>query len=46
VDSGAAGPDRPVLRKAIEEIVDSGFVGVSLRVHDARGEWVGSAGYG
>ncbi|MBM7495000.1 D-alanyl-D-alanine carboxypeptidase [Micromonospora luteifusca] len=39
-----AGPDRPELQKAIEEIVDSGFVGVSLRVHDERGEWVGSAG--
>jgi len=39
-----AGQDRPELRKAIEEIVDSGFVGVSLRVHDERGEWVGSAG--
>ncbi|MER6943788.1 serine hydrolase domain-containing protein [Nonomuraea sp. NPDC000554] len=43
-DSGAAGQDRPELQKAIEEIVDSGFVGVSLRVHDERGEWVGSAG--
>lgn len=40
----AAGKDRPELQKAIEEIVDSGFVGVSLRVHDERGEWVGSAG--
>jgi D-alanyl-D-alanine carboxypeptidase len=39
-----AGPDRPELRKVIEEIVDSGFVGVSLRVHDERGEWVSSAG--
>jgi D-alanyl-D-alanine carboxypeptidase len=47
-DSGtvpaAVGQDRPELQKAIEEIVDSGFVGVSLRVHDERGEWVGSAG--
>ncbi|BCY08874.1 serine hydrolase [Actinoplanes sp. L3-i22] len=42
--TAAAGPDRPELQKAIEEIVDSGFVGVSLRVHDERGEWVGSAG--
>ncbi|MCA2224448.1 serine hydrolase domain-containing protein [Nonomuraea aurantiaca] len=40
----ATGQDRPELRKAIEEIVDSGFVGVSLRVHDERGEWAGSAG--
>ncbi|WP_245651956.1 serine hydrolase domain-containing protein [Streptosporangium amethystogenes] len=44
VSAAAAGPDRPELQKAIEEIVDSGFVGVSLRVHDERGEWVGSAG--
>ncbi|WP_331744289.1 serine hydrolase domain-containing protein [Kitasatospora sp. NBC_01300] len=40
----AAGQDRPELQKAIEEIVDSGFTGVSLRVHDERGAWVGSAG--
>ncbi|MER5423364.1 serine hydrolase domain-containing protein [Streptosporangium roseum] len=36
--------DRPELQKAIEEIVDSGLTGVTLRVHDERGEWVGSAG--
>ncbi|MDJ1138221.1 serine hydrolase domain-containing protein [Streptomyces iconiensis] len=36
--------DRPELRKAIEEIVESGFTGVTMRVHDERGEWVGSAG--
>ncbi|WP_207921525.1 hypothetical protein [Micromonospora sp. KC721] len=40
----AAGQDRPELQKAIQEIVDSGFVGVQLRVHDERGEWVGSVG--
>ncbi|MCC8246020.1 serine hydrolase domain-containing protein [Saccharothrix luteola] len=39
-----AAHDRPELRKAIAEIVDSGFLGVSLRVNDERGEWVGSAG--
>ncbi|MEU4409083.1 serine hydrolase domain-containing protein [Streptosporangium sp. NPDC023963] len=44
VPQAAAGQDRPELQKAIEEIVDSGFVGVSLRVHDERGEWAGSAG--
>ncbi|WIX93453.1 serine hydrolase domain-containing protein [Amycolatopsis sp. DG1A-15b] len=44
LSAAAAGPDRPELQKAIEEIVDSGFVGVSLRVHDERGEWAGSAG--
>ncbi|XVS60682.1 serine hydrolase domain-containing protein [Actinosynnema sp. CA-299493] len=38
------GQDRPELRKAMEEIVESGFVGVSVRVRDERGEWVGSAG--
>ncbi|MFI6813369.1 serine hydrolase domain-containing protein [Nonomuraea sp. NPDC050328] len=36
--------DRPELRKAIEEIVESGFLGVTLRVRDERGEWTGSAG--
>ncbi|MEV2272734.1 serine hydrolase domain-containing protein [Nonomuraea africana] len=38
------GQDRSELQKAIQEIVDSGFAGVQLRVHDERGEWVGSAG--
>ncbi|GAA3617696.1 serine hydrolase domain-containing protein [Nonomuraea rosea] len=36
--------DRPELQKAIEEIVESGFTGMTLRVHDERGEWTGSAG--
>ncbi|MBN6054671.1 beta-lactamase family protein [Nonomuraea sp. RK-328] len=44
VPEAAAGQDRPELQKAIEEIVESGFVGVQLRVHDERGEWVGTAG--
>ncbi|MDX3109776.1 serine hydrolase domain-containing protein [Nonomuraea angiospora] len=44
VPEAATGQDRPELQKAIEEIVESGFVGVSLRVHDERGEWAGSAG--
>jgi D-alanyl-D-alanine carboxypeptidase len=44
VSEAAAGQHRPELHKAIQEIVDSGFVGVTLRVHDERGEWVGSAG--
>ncbi|MEU4834331.1 serine hydrolase domain-containing protein [Streptosporangium sp. NPDC023615] len=39
-----ADQDRPRLRKAIEEIVESGFTGMTLRVHDERGEWTGSAG--
>lgn len=38
------GQDRRELQKAIEEIVESGFVGVQLRVNDEQGEWVGSAG--
>ncbi|MEU1289949.1 serine hydrolase domain-containing protein [Kitasatospora sp. NPDC005856] len=38
------GPDRPGLRQAIEEIAESGFLGVQLRVNDAHGEWVASAG--
>ncbi|MEV4391093.1 serine hydrolase domain-containing protein [Nonomuraea sp. NPDC049607] len=36
--------ERPELQKIIQEIVDSGFVGMQLRVNDERGEWVGSAG--
>ncbi|MEV4582519.1 serine hydrolase domain-containing protein [Nonomuraea jabiensis] len=40
----AAGQDRPELDKAIQEFVDAGFAGIQLRVHDERGEWVGSAG--
>ncbi|OLF10519.1 alkaline D-peptidase [Actinophytocola xinjiangensis] len=40
----AARQDRPELQKVIEEIVDSGFTGVTLRVRDERGDWVGSAG--
>ncbi|WP_431917705.1 serine hydrolase domain-containing protein [Nonomuraea jabiensis] len=40
----AARQDRPELQQVIQEIVDSGFTGVTLRVHDERGEWVGSAG--
>ncbi|WP_438290656.1 serine hydrolase domain-containing protein [Streptomyces sp. HUAS TT7] len=44
VKNAAVGPDRPELQKAIQEIVDSGFAGVQLRVHDEQGEWVGNAG--
>ncbi|MFK8848574.1 serine hydrolase domain-containing protein [Streptomyces sp. Ac-502] len=43
-NDSAAGPDRPELRKAIQEIVDSGITGLSLHVHDERGRWSGSAG--
>ncbi|WP_280435226.1 serine hydrolase domain-containing protein [Nocardia carnea] len=44
VVAAATGPDRPELQQAIEKIVDSGVAGITLRVHDERGEWVGSAG--
>ncbi|WP_306358417.1 serine hydrolase [Nocardia sp. CC213A] len=40
----AAEPDRPELQKAIQAVVDAGYAGVQMRVHDQRGEWVGSAG--
>jgi D-alanyl-D-alanine carboxypeptidase len=40
----AAGQDRPALRRAIQDVVDSGFAGVQLRVHDQRGDWAGTAG--
>ncbi|WP_440085896.1 serine hydrolase domain-containing protein [Streptosporangium sp. LJ11] len=39
-----AGQDRLELDKVLQEMVDAGFVGVSLRVHDECGEWTGSAG--
>ncbi|KUN09424.1 alkaline D-peptidase [Streptomyces yokosukanensis] len=38
------GQDRPELQRTLEEVVESGFVGVQLRVNDEQGEWVGSAG--
>jgi len=40
----AAGADRPDLRKASQEFVDSGFAGLQMRVRDRYGEWAGSAG--
>ncbi|WP_067567796.1 serine hydrolase domain-containing protein [Nocardia acidivorans] len=39
-----ADQDRPELRKIIQEVIDAGFTGFTLRVNDERGEWVGSAG--
>ncbi|MEU1570430.1 serine hydrolase domain-containing protein [Streptomyces collinus] len=39
-----ADQDRPELQKAIEEMIEAGLTGVTMRVHDERGEWVGSAG--
>ncbi|MCP2247934.1 serine hydrolase domain-containing protein [Lentzea aerocolonigenes] len=32
------------LREILQEMIDSGFTGVVLRVQDERGEWVGRAG--
>ncbi|MEU1549744.1 serine hydrolase domain-containing protein [Nocardia sp. NPDC005745] len=43
VDS-AAGPDRPELQQILEEFVESGITGITLRVRDEHGEWIGSAG--
>jgi D-alanyl-D-alanine carboxypeptidase len=43
-EAAAAGQDRPELQKALADIVESGITGITLRVHDERGEWVGSAG--
>ncbi|RKE23508.1 serine hydrolase [Streptomyces sp. TLI_171] len=41
-----AAPDRPALARLLQEIVESGFTGIQLRVNDRQGEWVGSAGTG
>jgi D-alanyl-D-alanine carboxypeptidase len=38
--------DRPELQQAIKALVDSGITGVTLRVNDEHGEWVGAAGVG
>ncbi len=44
-DGPDTGQDRPELRKAVQEVAEySGITGVQVRVHDQRGEWVGSAG--
>ncbi|MEU6780911.1 serine hydrolase domain-containing protein [Nonomuraea angiospora] len=44
VPNAAAGQDRPELQQAVQAFVDAGFAGVTLRVHDEQGEWIGSAG--
>ncbi|MFD8783585.1 serine hydrolase domain-containing protein [Kitasatospora sp. NPDC059599] len=36
--------NRPQLRAAVDELIESGFLGVQVRVNDERGEWVGGAG--
>lgn len=40
--STGAGPRH--FQQALEDIVASGFTGITLRVHDQQGEWSGSAG--
>ncbi|WP_327664604.1 MULTISPECIES: serine hydrolase domain-containing protein [unclassified Streptomyces] len=40
----SAAVDRPELRKILQEMVDSGFLGVTLRVNTPEGEWTGAAG--
>ena len=37
-------PERPKLQEAVEAVVNAGFAGLHLRVHDEQGEWVGAAG--
>ncbi|MFI6600115.1 serine hydrolase domain-containing protein [Nonomuraea sp. NPDC050536] len=44
VSKAAAGQDRPELQNAIQAFVDAGYAGLQMRVHDERGDWVGSAG--
>jgi D-alanyl-D-alanine carboxypeptidase len=39
-----AGPDRPELQQILEGIVESGITGITLRLRDGHGEWIGSAG--
>ncbi|MEU4361047.1 serine hydrolase domain-containing protein [Promicromonospora sp. NPDC023987] len=36
--------DRDELQRVIDKFVDSGFIGVQLRVHDEQGDWTGVAG--
>ncbi|MET7279578.1 serine hydrolase domain-containing protein [Kribbella sp. NPDC005582] len=36
--------ERPGVQAAMQAFVDAGFAGVQVRVHDQKGEWVGSAG--
>ncbi|GAA4914709.1 D-alanyl-D-alanine carboxypeptidase [Nonomuraea thailandensis] len=37
-------PNRPELQQLLQEMIDAGFVGVTLRVNDQHGEWTGAAG--
>ncbi|MFK4087831.1 serine hydrolase domain-containing protein [Kribbella sp. NPDC020789] len=44
VPASAVPVARPEVQAAMQGFVDAGFGGVQVRVHDERGEWVGSAG--
>jgi len=36
--------ERPEVAAAMQAFVDAGFAGIQVRVHDQKGDWVGSAG--
>ncbi|MCE7000405.1 beta-lactamase family protein [Saccharothrix sp. S26] len=42
--TGTGAERRTEVREAVQAFVDIGFAGMQARVHDERGEWVGSAG--
>ncbi|WP_349426192.1 serine hydrolase domain-containing protein [Microbacterium sp. LWS13-1.2] len=39
-----AAQDRPELQAILDDIVDSGITGITLRLRDEHGEWTGAAG--
>jgi len=39
-----AAPGRSDLRQAMDEVIAAGAAGVQVRLHDGRGDWVGTAG--
>ncbi|MGW2477816.1 serine hydrolase domain-containing protein [Streptomyces sp. NPDC001665] len=41
---GTSAPDRPALRTVLAGMIDSGFLGVTLRVNTPEGEWTAAAG--
>ncbi|WP_433663795.1 serine hydrolase domain-containing protein [Nocardia sp. CA-128927] len=44
IQSATAAQDRPELQQTLQEIVDSGLLGMTLRVRDEQGDWVGTSG--
>jgi D-alanyl-D-alanine carboxypeptidase len=36
--------DRNALQQAVDSLIDSGLIGISVRVNDEHGEWTGGAG--